>query len=123
MQAFLVCEGVGRSPEGKITLYGIFDRVNITDMKRQFALNAYAKVAGYGSHRFVFDVVDKSGQSILGEDQATPTFDANLKSGSMQAHVHMPVVFKKTGVYDVVLKAGRKTLSTYPLQVAQSPTK
>lgn len=118
LQALLVCEGASRSPDGKLTLYGIFDRLNVEDLKGHVSFWVYAKIKGTGTHEFSIDVVDRTGKSVFKDDER-PSIEKNLKGGGLQMQLQMVIGFKKSGPFRVVFKAGRKLLGEYPIHIAK----
>ena len=118
---FAACDSVSRDPNtGKPTLYGLFDIIWASEFPcrfRPFAL--YAKVVGAGQHVVSFHLVGPRGRSEkLGE--AELKIPSNQKA-AIQADL-AGLEFKRPGRYEVLLRAGRKTLGRTSFEVKRKAT-
>lgn len=119
----IACEGISKGVDGKMTLYGIFDRFILDDLKQQTSFYVYVKLKGSGVHSFLLDIIDPSGKSIYVESKEKPRFEADLKDRGLQANMQIVVAFKKVGTYHLMFKSGRKTLATYSIEIEKKVSK
>ena len=113
---FVACDSVSRDPNtGKPTLYGLFDIVWASEFpcrSKSFAL--YAKLTGEGKHPISIHLVGPGGQTEkLGEADIKIAAKA---MGHVQAEL-VGVEFKRPGTYELLLRAGRRTVGRTSFQV------
>ena len=120
---FVACDSVSRDPNtDKATLYGLFDTVWASKFpcrSKPFAL--YAKLVGKGKHPISIHLIGPRGQTKkLGEAEigippkATAVVQVEL----------VGVEFERPGTYELLLRAGRKTVGRISLGVKrQTPGK
>ena len=113
---FVACDSVSRDPNtGKPTLYGLFDIIWASKFPCQpkpFAL--YAKLTGEGRHLISIHLHGPRAQSEkLGEAEIKipPKAKAVIQADLVGAK------FKQPGTYELLLRAGRKTVGRTSFEV------
>lgn len=121
---FVACDSVSLDPNtGKPTLYGLFDVIWTSEFPcRSKAFAIYVKLTGgKGKHLISIHLVGPQGQSEkLGEGEIK--IPPKAKS-VIQADL-IGVKFKRPGTYELLLRAGRKTVGRTSFEVKRrAPTK
>ncbi len=118
LKAILACEGVSRSPDNKTTLYGIFDKLFISDLSETFSFHLFIKLGGEGVQKISVDLLDGGGKSALGKEKIN--FQPELQGGGLEANINLILAFKKEGVFKAVVSTGTKVLGEYPITVRKA---
>lgn len=99
--AFLLCENATKARDGKVTLHGLFDRINIPRAPRDEKLFfVYYKIVAEGACTVSLRVVHSSGEEIPGNWR-----DSFSHLGPVQSLWALPSsLFKKPGNYVLELR-------------------
>jgi len=112
----LACDQVSRDPNsGKVTLYGLFDRIYVPAVPAAAMVAVFAKLKGIGRHEVRICAFDPDSKII--QDSST-TVDVTF-SPSHQAEITFMTLLpiKTFGTYHIHLLAAKRRLVGTPLEI------
>jgi hypothetical protein len=115
LSLLVLCDGAVRDPNsGKMTLYGLFDRVICNTLPGTSHFTIYAKlVGGTGKHEIGIQILDPSDKPMSLE-APIPTMPVECKEdANIEANIVSVVTFKKLGVYSVQVVLNGKPMSPF----------
>jgi hypothetical protein len=112
--ALLTCDAVARDPNGKITLYGIFDRIWAGQFPAVHPmLSVYWKCYVPGAGRVNVRIVKPDGSHLIDLEPAETGRESQLAG----TYTLSPVEFPVDGDYTLVLRYNDKDIMTSNLKV------
>lgn len=114
----VVADAAARDPNGKVTLYGLFSKIVVSELpsKTPSIVIAASLVGGSGEGTLTFDVVSPSGESCLKEK---PEFPVKLEPTGVDIALQLPPFdLQEDGEYNAVIRfENRKLTPTCPFWV------
>lgn len=117
----IMCDAVARGPGGKMTLYGIFDRIvtrKIPTTHPSFAI-VTAWQSGDGEYKMQIRFVGPDGKQILKSPEMPFELHGEFAKSEVVAEFNN-MMFKKSGTYLVQVLLQREIKMEYPLFVVQT---
>jgi len=116
-----MCDAVARGPEGKMTLYGIFDRIVAGKMPATHPSFTIVTTwqSGDREYKMRIRILDPDGRHIFETREMTFRLRGEFAKSEMVTEFNN-IMFKKVGTYSVQILLGSEIKTEYPFFVMQT---
>lgn len=118
-EALLVCDAVARDPNGKVTLYGIFERIWASRFPAVHPmLSVYWKCRVPSAGRLGFRILKPDGSTLM-ELEPVESGRQTTTHSVQGTYTLSPVEFPTDGIYSLVLRYNDQDILSTEVQVAK----